>query len=60
MQAIQPLVGGGALKLTVARFLLAGRVPVDGRGIVPDVRLPAGEHRTSAFLRKALQALTAA
>jgi carboxyl-terminal processing protease len=60
VQAIQPLVGGGALKLTVARFLLAGRVPVDGRGIVPDVRLPAGEHRTSAFLRKALQALSAA
>jgi carboxyl-terminal processing protease len=58
VQAIEPLDGGGALKMTVARFLLAGRVPVDGRGIVPDVPLPRGEHRTSAFLRKAVQALT--
>jgi len=60
VQAIEPLVGGGALKLTVARFLLAGHVPVDGRGIVPDVHVPANDHRTSAFLRKAVQALTAA
>jgi carboxyl-terminal processing protease len=60
VQAIEPLAGGGALKLTVARFMLAGHVPVDGRGIVPDVRLPAGQHGTSAFLRKALRALTAA
>jgi carboxyl-terminal processing protease len=58
VQAIEPLAGGGALKLTVARFLLAGHVAVDGRGIVPDVPLPAGEHRTSAFLRKAVKALT--
>jgi carboxyl-terminal processing protease len=60
VQAIEPLVGGGALKLTVARFLLAGHVRVDGRGILPDVRLPTGEHGTSAFLRKALRVLTAA
>jgi carboxyl-terminal processing protease len=60
VQAIQPLEGGGALKLTVARFLLAGHVPVDGRGIIPDVRLPAGEDRTSVFLRKALRALAEA
>jgi carboxyl-terminal processing protease len=60
VQAIEPLAGGGALKLTVARFMLAGHVPVDGRGIVPDVRLPAGDHRTSTFLRKALRALTEA
>ncbi|HSD02426.1 MAG TPA: S41 family peptidase [Gaiellales bacterium] len=59
VQAVEPLAGGGALKLTVARFLLAGHVPVDGRGIVPDVPLAAGEHGTSAFLRKALRALTA-
>jgi carboxyl-terminal processing protease len=58
VQAIEPLAGGGALKLTVARFLLAGHVPVDGRGIVPDVSVPNGERRTSAFLRKALEALT--
>jgi carboxyl-terminal processing protease len=60
VQAIEPLAGGGALKLTVARFLLAGHVPVDGRGIVPDVTVPSGDLRTSAFLRKALHALTAA
>jgi len=59
VQAIEPLVGGGALKLTVARFLLAGHVPVDGRGIAPDVRLPAGDRRTSTFLREAVQALAA-
>jgi carboxyl-terminal processing protease len=58
VQAIEPLAGGGALKLTVARFLLAGHVPVDGRGIVPDLSVPSGERRTSAFLRKALEALT--
>jgi carboxyl-terminal processing protease len=58
VQAIEPLAGGGALKLTVARFLLAGHVPVDGHGIVPDVSVRNGERRTSAFLRKALQALT--
>ena len=59
VQAIEPLAGGGALKLTVARFLLAGHVPVDGRGIAPDVCLPAGDRRTSAFLREAVQALAA-
>jgi len=32
---------------------------VDGRGIAPDVRLPAGDRRTSAFLREAVQALAA-
>ena len=60
VQAIEPLVGGGALKLTVARFLLAGHVPVDGRGIVPDVSVPNGERRTAAFLRRAVRALTRA
>ena len=58
VQAVEPLAGGGALKLTVARFLLAGHVPVDGRGIVPDVPVPNGERRTSAFLRMALRVLT--
>ena len=60
VQAIEPLAGGGALKLTVARFLLAGHVPVDGRGIVPDVLVPNGERRTSAFLHMAVRALTQA
>ena len=58
VQAVEPLAGGGALKLTVARFLLAGHVPVDGRGIVPDVSVPTGERRTSVFLRRALRVLT--
>jgi carboxyl-terminal processing protease len=58
VQAVEPLAGGGALKLTVARFLLAGHVAVDGRGIVPDVPVPSGERRTSAFLRRAVRALT--
>jgi carboxyl-terminal processing protease len=60
VQAIEPLAGGGALKLTVARFLLAGHVPVDGRGIVPDVFVRSGERRTAAFLREAVHALTRA
>jgi carboxyl-terminal processing protease len=57
VQVIEPLSSGGALKLTVARFLLAGHVPVDGRGIVPDLHVPSGERRTSAFLREAVRAL---
>ena len=60
VQAIEPLAGGGALKVTVARFLLAGHVPVDGRGIVPDFPVPHGERRTSAFLREAVRALARA
>ena len=60
VQAIEPLADGGALKLTVARFLLAGRVPVDGRGITPDLAVPDGARGTSAFLREAVRALARA
>ena len=38
VQAVHQLSNGGALKLTVATFRLAGGSPVDGRGIRPDVR----------------------
>jgi carboxyl-terminal processing protease len=37
VQAVRPLKGGGALKLTVALFQLAGGEPVNRRGITPDV-----------------------
>ena len=40
MQAVRPLPGGGALKLTVASFTLAGDGAVDGRGIRPAVVAP--------------------
>ena len=60
VQAIEPLADGGALKLTVARFLLAGHVPVDGRGIIPDLAVPDGARGTSAFLREAVRALARA
>ena len=38
VQAVRPLAAGGALKLTVAVFSLAGGQPVNRRGIRPDVR----------------------
>jgi carboxyl-terminal processing protease len=38
VQAVRPLAGGGALKLTVAVFSLAGGEQVNRRGIRPDVR----------------------
>ena len=60
MQAIEPLADGGALKLTVARFLLAGARAVDGRGIIPDLAVPAGARRPTAFLRAAVRALARA
>ena len=38
VQAVRPLPGGGALKLTVASFTLAGGERVNGRGITPTCR----------------------
>jgi|tagenome__1003787_1003787.scaffolds.fasta_scaffold20983568_5 carboxyl-terminal processing protease len=40
VQAVHPLPNGGALKLTVAVFALAGGVQVDGRGVRPGVAAP--------------------
>ncbi|HEY0389994.1 MAG TPA: S41 family peptidase [Gaiellales bacterium] len=45
VQALHPLAGGGALKLTVAVFQLAGGEQVNRRGIRPDV--PVREDPTS-------------
>jgi carboxyl-terminal processing protease len=56
VQAVEPLLGGGAVKLTVAQFLLAGGVPVEGRGIMPDVRIE-GDADGNAALRAAEHAL---
>lgn len=40
VQAVRPLPGGGALKLTVASFTLAGGKVVNGRGVTPTVDAP--------------------
>jgi carboxyl-terminal processing protease len=40
VQAVRPLPGGGALKLTVASFTLAGGRIVNGRGVTPTVDAP--------------------
>ncbi len=37
VQSVWPVPGGGALKLTVAVFRLAGGVAVNGRGVAPNV-----------------------
>jgi carboxyl-terminal processing protease len=40
VQAVHPLPNGGALKLTVAVFTLAGGADVNGRGVRPDLLGP--------------------
>jgi C-terminal processing protease CtpA/Prc len=40
MQAIEPLSGGGALKLTIATFVTPRGRDLHGRGVPPD--LPGG------------------
>jgi carboxyl-terminal processing protease len=57
VQAIEPLAGGGALKLTVARFTLPGGRVVEGRGIRPDIEVPARAGPTDRILAAALRAL---
>jgi carboxyl-terminal processing protease len=57
VQAIEPLDGGGALKLTVARFTLPGGLVVEGRGIRPDIPIAARPGPTDRVLRAALLAL---
>ncbi|HEY3766437.1 MAG TPA: S41 family peptidase [Gaiellales bacterium] len=57
VQAIEPLAGGGALKLTVARFTLPGGVAVEHSGIRPDVYVPARYGPTDRVLQAALDAL---
>ncbi len=54
IQSVVPLVGGGALKLTVAGFELPGGKVVEGRGVKPTLALKAGSQRV---MTAALQAL---
>ena len=48
VQAVEPLAGGGALKLTVARFTLRGGLVVEGRGIRPTIAVDARPGRPTA------------
>jgi carboxyl-terminal processing protease len=57
VQAIEPLVDGGALKLTVARFTLPGGLVVEDRGIRPDISVTARATTTDLILDAALRAL---
>ncbi|HET7380885.1 MAG TPA: S41 family peptidase [Gaiellales bacterium] len=61
VQALRPLTGGGALKLTVATFSLAGGERVNRRGIRPDVRaVNRPGTRADEVLRAALRVLAKA
>jgi carboxyl-terminal processing protease len=61
VQALRPLTGGGALKLTVATFSLAGGERVNRRGIRPNVRaVDRPGTRADEVLRAALRVLAAA
>jgi carboxyl-terminal processing protease len=57
VQAVEPLVGGGALKLTVARFTLRGGLVVEGRGISPTIMVDARPGPADRVLLAALRAL---
>jgi carboxyl-terminal processing protease len=57
VQAIEPLSGGGALKITVARFTLPGGIVVEGTGIHPDIDVTAQHGSTDRVLDAALRAL---
>jgi carboxyl-terminal processing protease len=56
VQSVVPLPGGGALKLTVARFMLPGGIVVEGQGVRPTLPMPTG---ASSLLAVALRALAA-
>jgi carboxyl-terminal processing protease len=57
VQAVEPLAGGGALKLTVARFTLRGGLVVEGRGIEPTILVDARPGPSDRVLLAALGAL---
>jgi carboxyl-terminal processing protease len=60
VQAVQPLEQGGALKLTVAVFRLAGGTRVNRRGVMPDVSaVDRPATRVDDALMAALRALAA-
>jgi carboxyl-terminal processing protease len=54
VQSVVPLAGGGALKLTVARFVLPGGRAVEGHGVRPTLPVPPG---TRSLVAVALRAL---
>jgi carboxyl-terminal processing protease len=59
VQAVEPLSRGGALKLTVAVFRLAGGERVNRRGVLPDVAaVNRPSTRVDEALRAALRVLT--
>ena len=57
VQAVEPLGGGGALKLTVAGFRLPGGTVVEDRGIAPDTYVMPRPGPTDRVLAVALRAL---
>jgi carboxyl-terminal processing protease len=59
VQAIESLPGGGALKLTVARFTVGAGLVVDGRGLRPSVPVRRWPHHPDSTVRAALAALAA-
>jgi carboxyl-terminal processing protease len=59
VQSVVGLRGGGALKLTVARFELRGGEPVEGRGVRPTVPVKVSAGQSGAALAAALKALSA-
>jgi carboxyl-terminal processing protease len=58
VQAVEPLAGGGALKLTVAGFRLPGGAVVEGRGVGPDIYIMPRPGPTDRVLAAALRALS--
>jgi carboxyl-terminal processing protease len=59
VQAIEALPGGGALKLTVARFTVGRGLVVDGVGLHPTVPVRRRPHEPDGTVRAALAALAA-
>jgi carboxyl-terminal processing protease len=45
VQSVVPLTGGGALKLTTSRFVMASGESIDGDGVEPDLLVFAGGAR---------------
>ena len=58
VQAVEPLVGGGALKLTVAGFTLPDGTVVEGRGVAPNRYVMPRPGPTDRVLMAALRALS--
>ncbi|HAS72710.1 MAG TPA: peptidase S41 [Clostridiales bacterium UBA8960] len=50
VQNLMPLTNGGAVKLTVAEYLLTGNYKVDTVGIIPDIEVAAPARLTDAIV----------